>query len=380
MPIHLVNYPFKSPTIIYDIFLNLDNNNSMKHIKRNILISIFLLMIISIINIYNAKYLNSLYTYYYIKDIIWYVLGFITFFFITKINTKKIFNISFILYIINIILLILTLIIGKEINGSKGWLKIGSISIQPSEFMKLTFTIFLIKVSLIKEKNSKNILKLLIITFIPSLLVFLEPDTGAIIFYIIIFITILFTKNINKKYKIILSISLFLIFILGIYIIKNPLLIQNIFNNESYRIKRILNYRQSYQMDMALTNIYSTPFIRNGFNKILLYLPEGITDFILDFTIGNFGFISLYIILLLYLNIIFNLCKLIKSSNDKKTNYLIISFIIMFFINIAINVSMNLGTFPIIGITLPFLSYGGSSLLFYFIFIGLIFSLVNKDT
>ena len=246
--------------------------------------------------------------------------------------------------------------------------------------MKLTLTIFLIKVSLIKEKNSKNILKLIIITFIPSLLVFLEPDTGAIIFYIIIFITILFTKNINKKYKIILSISLFLIFILGIYIIKNPLLIQNIFNNESYRIKRILNYKQSYQMDMALTNIYSTPFIRNGFNKILLYLPEGITDFILDFTIGNFGFISLYIILLLYLNIIFNLCKLIKSSNDKKTNYLIISFIIMFFINIAINVSMNLGTFPIIGITLPFLSYGGSSLLFYFIFIGLIFSLVNKDT
>ena len=246
--------------------------------------------------------------------------------------------------------------------------------------MKLTLTIFLIKVSLIKEKNSKNILKLIIITFIPSLLVFLEPDTGGVIFYIIIFITILFTKNINKKYKIILSISLFLIFILGIYIIKNPLLIQNIFNNESYRIKRILNYKQSYQMDMALTNIYSTPFIRNGFNKILLYLPEGITDFILDFTIGNFGFISLYIILLLYLNIIFNLCKLIKSSNDKKTNYLIISFIIMFFINIAINVSMNLGTFPIIGITLPFLSYGGSSLLFYFIFIGLIFSLVNKDT
>ena len=194
------------------------------------------------------------------------------------------------------------------------------------------------------------------------------------------FNSILFTKNINKKYKIILSISLFLIFILGIYIIKNPLLIQNIFNNESYRIKRILNYKHSYQMDMALTNIYSTPFIRNGFNKILLYLPEGITDFILDFTIGNFGFISLYIILLLYLNIIFNLCKLIKSSNDKKTNYLIISFIIMFFINIAINVSMNLGTFPIIGITLPFLSYGGSSLLFYFIFIGLIFSLVNKDT
>ena len=246
--------------------------------------------------------------------------------------------------------------------------------------MKLTLTIFLIKVSLIKEKNSKNILKLFIITFIPSLLVFLEPDTGGVIFYIIIFITILFTKNINKKYKIILGISLFIIFISGIYLIKNTLLIQNIFNNESYRIKRILNYKQSYQMDMALTNIYSTPFIRNGFNKILLYLPEGITDFILDFTIGNFGFISLYIILLLYLNIIFNLCKLIKSSNDKKTNYLIISFIIMFFINIAINVSMNLGTFPIIGITLPFLSYGGSSLLFYFIFLGLIFSLVNKDT
>ena len=79
--------------------------------------------------------------------------------------------------------------------------------------MKLTLTLFLIEVSLIKEKNSKNILKLIIITFIPSLLVFLEPDTGGVIFYIIILITILFTKNINKKYKIILGISLFLIFI-----------------------------------------------------------------------------------------------------------------------------------------------------------------------
>ena len=124
---------------------------------------------------------------------------------------------------------------------------------------------------------------------------------------------------------------------------------------------------------MALTNIYSTPFIRNGFNKILLYLPEGITDFILDFTIGNFGFISLYIILLLYLNIIFNLCKLIKSSNDKKTNYLIISFIIMLFFNILINILMNIGLIPIIGITLPFLSYGGSSLILYFLYIGIIY-------
>ncbi len=352
----------------------------MKKIKINILISIFLLMIISIVNIYNAKYLNSLYSFYYIKHIIWYILGFIVFFLITKLNLKKIFNISFILYIINIILLILTLIIGKEINGSKGWIKIKGISIQPSEFMKLSLTLLLIKISFIKENNIKNIIKLFIITFIPSLLVFLEPDTGAIIFYIIIFITVLFTKNIKKKYKFLLGISIFIFIITGIYILQNPNLIIKIFSKDDYRIKRILNYKNSYQMDMALTNIYSTLFIRNGFNKILLYLPEGLTDFILAFSIGNFGFISLYIILLIYLNILFNLCKLIKNYNDKKTNYLIISFIIMFFINAVINVSMNLGLFPIIGITLPFLSYGGSSLLFYFIFIGLLFSLVNKDT
>ena len=338
-------------------------------------------MIISIINVYNAKYLNTLYSQYYIKQFIWYIVSIILFLILQKINIKNIFKISYIFYILNIILLILVLIIGKEINGTKGWINIKGISFQPSEFMKLSLSLFLINISIKKEKKLKNVIKLFIYTLIPSILVFIEPDTGAIIFYFIILFTILFTKKINFKYYIYLLIIFILLLFSFIYLYQNnqDLLVKLIGNSFYYRVNRILSYKESYQMDMALTNIYSVSFIRNGFNKILLYIPEGVTDFIFAFSIGNFGFIMLFIIITIYLFLIYNLFNLIKKYNDKKTNYLIISFIIMLFFNILINILMNIGLIPIIGITLPFLSYGGSSLILYFLYIGIIFNLTTTD-
>ena len=353
----------------------------MKKNKIIIIICILLLSVISIINIYNAKYLNILYKNYYIKQIIWTILGILIMIIISKLNIKNIFKLSYIFYIINIILLILVLIIGKEINGSKGWLNFKIISFQPSELQKLSLTLLLINTVLKKEDNKIIFLKLFIFTFIPSLLVFIEPDTGAVIFYIIIFLTILFCKKFSKKTYIYLFLSLFILSLSFVFIFKyHPYLLKKLLGKGFYyRINRILNYKESYQMDMALTNIFSVGLIRNGFNKILLYVPEGVTDFIFAFSIGNFGYILFFIIVVIYLIILLNLSYLIKPYNDKKTNYLIISFIDMFFANIFINILMNLGLIPIIGITLPFLSYGGSNMILYYLYISIIFNLTNKD-
>ncbi|MGN1379215.1 MAG: FtsW/RodA/SpoVE family cell cycle protein, partial [Bacilli bacterium] len=188
-------------------------------------------------------------------------------------------------------------------------------------------------------------------------------------------------KKISIKYYIYLFIIFILLLFTFIYLYQynEDLLVKLIGNSFYYRVNRILSYKESYQMDMALTNIYSVSFIRNGFNKILLYIPEGVTDFIFAFSIGNFGYLMFFIIITIYLFLIYNLFGLIKKYNDKKTNYLIISFIIMLFFNILINVLMNIGLIPIIGITLPFLSYGGSSLILYFLYIGIIFNLTTTD-
>lgn len=353
----------------------LNHINNMKE-KKNILIIIFVLFIISIINLYNAKYLNNYYSDYYIKQIIWYIVSFFIMFLITK-NKNLIFKYSKLIYIINIILLIYVLLFGKIINGTKAWINFYFFSFQPSEFMKISLLLYLISIICNKDKKYIKIIKLITFTLIPSLLVFLEPDTGAIIFYFIIFITCLTFLKIDKKYYLFLFIVIILFISIFIYIYNyNQDLIVNIFgSNIYYRIDRFVNFKSNnYQLDLSLLSIFSSSIFRNGFNNILIYIPEGATDFIFAFIIGNFGLIMIPLILLCYLYFYYNLINILKYSNNKKTNYIIISFVYMSLFQVLINISMNIGLIPIIGITLPFLSYGGSSILIYFIFLGLIFN------
>ena len=151
----------------------------MKNIKKNkyiILIPMLFLNIISIIYLHNTPY--------FFKHIIYLIISYISLIVFSKINYKFIIKSLPILYLISIILLTVVLIVGKEINGSKAWLHIFGISIQPSEITKLVLTIYLSYLTIKK----KNILLILIVTIIPSILTFLEPDTGAIIIYIIILV------------------------------------------------------------------------------------------------------------------------------------------------------------------------------------------------
>ncbi|MBQ6841480.1 MAG: FtsW/RodA/SpoVE family cell cycle protein [Bacilli bacterium] len=348
----------------------------------SIYLPIFFLFIISIINLYNAKYLNSFYSNYYIKQIIWYILGIAIIFIIQKLNLKNIFKYSKYIYYANLLLLILVLFIGEEINGTRAWIDFKFFTFQPSEFMKLSLTLYLIEVSSRKENKLNNIFKLTILTLLPSLLVFLEPDTGAIIFFIIVYLFILITKKIKWYFYLImgiLGITSLLLFIY-FYLYNQDLLINLIGTSFFYRVDRFINFRtNNYQLELSLISIFGTPFIRNGFNKILLYIPEGATDFIFAFCAGNYGMLMALLIIISYIILLIKISFKIKHSQNKKTNYLVISFILILFFQITINILMNIGLIPIVGITLPFLSYGGSSLMVNFLFLGIILNLTNKD-
>lgn len=361
----------------------------MKKKKLNnlfLFIPLIIINIISLFNMLNAKYISSTYDNVFYKQLIWIIIGYILFALIQKINVKTLFKFSVSFYIFTTILLLLVLFIGKEVNGAKCWFQVFNISFQPSELAKISLPLLLITVlDRSKLKTIKQqivfLLKAIIITLIPSVLVFLEPDTGAIINYLLILIVVIFSSKISKWFY-------FVFVILGLgfissfvycYLFNQDLLIDLIGTSFFYRVDRIINFANgsSYQLENALINIGSAPLYRFNLNEIPLYIPEAPTDFAFAFNIGNFGLISGLIVLISY----FVICLYLVSNNKKikrrKYKILVSSFNLLFIFQISYNILMNIGLVPIMGIPLSFLSYGGTSTLINFIILGIIYNIFN---
>ncbi|MCI8671634.1 MAG: FtsW/RodA/SpoVE family cell cycle protein [Bacilli bacterium] len=350
-----------------------------------IFVPIIVLLVISLLNMYKVGIIHSMYKNYFLKQTIWFTLGFIIMGIVILIKPKLLFKYSKYFYLGNIFLLILVLFVGKTINGSRAWFSFGFISFQPSELMKYTLLLYLCEVlSKHKAKNSKEelifLLKAFFITLIPSLFVFLEPDTGAIIIYFIIMLGIILVFRINKKWYIIFGICILLFLTLFgyLYYFNKDLLIKILGTSFFYRVDRILTFvnKDSFQLDRALISIGTSGILSSG-NHV--YIPEAPTDFIIALTISNFGIISfIFIILALLILDIFFLYKLFKNNNLKYRMFLA-GFLMMFIFAQVQNIGMNLGILPIIGLPMPFLSYGGTNIIVYFIFLGTLLGIIKKN-
>lgn len=345
--------------------------------KKKYLTIIFLIiiMLFSIYNLYNSKIMLKSYSNYYIKELIWWVIGFLVIIISSRLNLDIIFKKSKYLYVLGIILLVITHFFGITINGSTSWLKVGLVSIQPSEFMKIPLILSLRSISLRNYSNIEYFIYALVLILIPSIIVFMEPDTGAIIIYFLIFITFIFMRKYNKWFYIISALLLFCIILIFIYLylFQRDLFIKVFGTTLFYRIDRITNFlnQDGYQRNQALASLRSSKLFGRG---ELIYFPESTTDFAFTFLVSQIGIIPGIIFLIIY-------SLLIIILNSIKTDkYIKGAFITIISFQFIINVLMNIGFFPIIGITLPFLSYGGSSLLSYIILITLILKKVSNDT
>ncbi len=356
----------------YDKYIKNRHNITMKkYIKKNIK-EILLLLFILLVSLYNMKkapLLSSKYNSYFIKQLIWIVIGIILYIFIYKIKFKYIFKIRYFLYALNILLLIYVLIFSPNINGIKAWIKIGSLSFQPSELIKITFP--LISIDLVKRK--KYILNL-ILFIIPSILILLEPDTGNFILLLILYLYIAYNKKNKKIFKIIFIIILICtVSSIIVFKYKSKFFINFLNGKLYYRYKRLLNF-DNIQITNGLISLASTKVLPINMNKTIIYIPEGITDFIFDFTAPNIGLILLLFLLISYILFIKCYIKKYKTKRFFFSKKLIGSFTILFSVQTIYNILMNIGFIPIMGIPLPFLSYGGSNIITYFIFL----SIVNK--
>ena len=293
-------------------------------------IPLLILTIISLFNMVNAKLVSDVYQNVFIKQIVWFLMGYLIIFILQKIKFKNIFKISKYLYIISILLLILVLFFGDSTNGARCWLSFKGLSFQPSEIMKLSLALYLVNIgSRQKINNGKDefflILKMLFITLIPSILVFLEPDTGAIINFLLILLVVIFSLKINKWWYIsgILILGIFIATFFILYFNYQDILIKLIGTSFFYRMDRLINFASgnSYQLTQALVTIGAASFWGIGLNKILLYIPEAPTDFIFAFSIGNFGLLSGFVILLCYFMDILQICQKevsMKCQNQKQ--------------------------------------------------------------
>ena len=361
-------------------------------IDKFIIIPIILFIVVSLISIYSAQEIvgkNDL----VLRQGLWYIIGLIVIFFIMFIGNNSIYKSSWILYIIGNIFLFLLLIFGKEINNARCWFSIPGVgTIQPSEFMKIILIIILGKSINDFNEKYKNpsikeefvfLLKIGFIVLIPSILTFLEPDTGVVLIYLLITIIMLFISGIRYRWFIILFLFLgiFIFSVLIIYHINQDLFIKIFGTSFFLRVDRLLDWKSGsgYQLSSGLISIGSANIFGHGFNKTPLYFPEAATDFIFAVFASNFG---LFGSLLLFGIIAFFDIKLIKmaTKSDKLINkYIIAGIVGMLIYQQFQNIGMTYGLMPITGITLPFISYGGSSLLSYMIMLGIIFNISNDN-
>lgn len=364
-------------------------------INYSILICLLIFMVISIISIYSAmtympNYLGNL----AIKQFIWYILGFILVLAIIKISNKALYQYSWYIYMTNILLLFILLLIGQPINGSKCWFNIPGIgSIQPSEFMKIGIMLTASNITTNWIKNSKDkinlknelflLLKISIIFIIPTILTFLEPDTGAVFIYFIIILSILWVSPIRKRWFIIgiITFSILLGIFLGIYFYKQELFVKIMGTDLFYRIDRLLDWKNGtgMQLENSLTAIGSSKLLGHGFNRTPIYFPESATDFIFAVYSSNFGLVGGIFLLLLIMYFDLELIRTMKNINNITDKFMLAGIIGMLSYQQFQNIGMTLGILPITGITLPFISYGGSSLISYMIIIGIIFNIYSDN-
>ncbi len=355
-------------------------------------IILFTFMIISILSIYSAEVLIG-FDNYYIKQMIFYIIGFIFILIIYFIGPSFFIKYSFYFYVFFNLLLLLLLFFGKPINEARCWFVIpGFGTFQPSEFMKISLILFLTKVlndfnDRYKYKSVKLELILLLkvgaILFIPCVLTFLEPDTGNVLIYILITLIMLFISGIYIRFFVILfSIIGFFGIVFCIFYFKFHDTFVNIFGASFFlRVDRIINWSSSsgFQLEHGLYSIGSAGFLGHGFTNTPLYFPEANTDFIFAVFSSNFGFIGSFILITLFLYFDLKLVNLGLKSDKYVYKILLSGIIGMLTYQEFQNIGMTVGLLPITGITLPFISYGGSSLLCYMILIGFAFGILKEN-
>jgi rod shape determining protein RodA len=394
-------------------------NKLFRHLDSGILIATLLLIVGGLIAIYSATYAyqdpSTLLNFK--RQLIWVFFGFLIFGISILVPIRIFHKYAYHFYVLMIILLLLVLIIGKG-TGAKRWISLGAFWIQPAEFAKVGTLLALSKWLSQDNRDLKSFRDLAVtfaLIFLPGLLILRQPDLGSALVFFVLIVPMLHWAGLSSIALFVLIAPLISLmsafnyysFLIAMILICLVLLLSQkglrfflinfiinigvgiltpVFWNflQEYQQKRILTFLGlvadprglDYQVIQSKVAIGSGGFFGNGFlqgtQTHLRFLPEQHTDFIFSVIGEEFGFLGVTLVLGLFLYILLRAISLAANVKSKFSSLLIIGTVSILSFQIFVNVGMTVGIMPVTGLPLPFLSYGGSSLLTYFILIGLI--------
>ena len=318
---------------------------------------------------------------FFIRQLVWLFISISVFLIFSAIDFKFLRRTAVItwLYLISALFLLVLFMVGSVFQGAKSWLDFGLFSFQPAELAKLVLILVLAKYFSRRHTEIKNIRHIIvsgIYTFIIFLLVLFQPDFGSAIIIFLIWLGMILVSGISKKH-------LTFVFVMGITAVS----FLWIFVFHDYQKARIMNFIHPLQ-DITGTgyNAYQSTVaigsgqvlgkgVGYGTQSRLKFLPEYQTDFIFAAYAEEWGFLGVIILFLLYLLLIF---RILFNAVRGATNFEIlfgVGLAIIFISHFFVHVGMNIGVLPITGLTLPFMSYGGTNLLISYIGLGILMSM-----
>ncbi len=355
-----------------------------KNIDKSIFTLISLLFIIGLFfslvstSLIASDKLDTNSYFFFFKHLVYVLIGISIIFIFSSFSTDQLFKYSIILFFIFLFSLLLVPIIGIEVKGSKRWIDLFFLPrFQPIEVLKPFLIITLATILCSNKVNiiSKYLLSILIITIISSLLI-IQPDIGQTLLVIFSWAVLIFTSGINLY--LLIAIFLFcsvLLAYLVIFVSKFDYIqgrIFSFFNRETGS--------HNFQSDKAIESITSGGFFGKGIGEGTLknFVPEAHTDYIISVISEEFGVVAIMLILLLFLVLIYMVFKKINFETNDKIKLILIGSISLILMQATIHIGVNIRLFPTTGMTLPFLSYGGSSIVSTSILAGIILNLTKR--
>lgn len=373
------------------------SKNTTSKLDYSLVFILLLLFLASCVSIYSAQASGQYDSNFLIKQIIFYGIGCGIIAAVIRLDSDQLKKLTWYAYGVGIFLLVLLIIapesIAPVINGAKNWFKVPGIgSLQPSEFVKIFIILALAKV--IEDHHQKNpvktissdfwlLIKLGVVTMVPLILI-IKQDLGTSLVFIAILLGMIFISGITWKLLVpIFSIGTALISVIFYFVLLKPEVLEKYLGVKQYQFSRIYswldpyNFQSSagYQLTRSLLAIGSGQTGGKGYGNREVYLPESHTDFIFSVVGEEYGFIGASILVSLFFLLIYHITKVGMETKNNFYTYICVGVISMITFHVFQNIGMTIGVLPITGIPLPFISYGGSSLMGNMLALGLIFSI-----
>ncbi len=323
--------------------------------------------------------LNTNNYFFFFKHLIYICLGILILIFFSSLNKKTLFTLSILLFFISLFFLFLVPIIGTEVNGSRRWLDLFFLPrFQPIELVK-PFAIILIAIILSSEKNYniyyKYFISLMVIVPILFLLM-MQPDIGQTLLIFLSWLTLIFISGISLTiFLTVFTVSIFILFYLIFFVDKFGYIKNRVFSFFDPNTGT-----HNFQSEKAIEAISSGGFFGKGIGEGTLKnrVPEAHTDYIVSVISEEFGIVFIILLLFIFLFFIYTVFKRIYLEKDEKVKLILTGLITLIISQALIHLGVNIRLFPTTGMTLPYLSYGGSSIIGMSILSGIILNLTKR--